>query len=147
MNFTSCAWLWAYAGTLLILFELVTPGFVLCFFGAGAITVGLLRALVGEAFDPTWQAAAFSVLSIFYIVVLRRWFKRALMGDKVDDGGLKSEFLGRVGKVTRAIAPPMTGRVMLGDAEWNAVADAPIEAGADVKVISQNNLTMKVEVV
>ncbi len=43
------------------------------------------------------------------------------------------------------VLPPLTGRVMLGDAEWTAAADGPIEAGANVRVIAQQNLTMKVE--
>ena len=31
------------------------------------------------------------------------------------------------------------------DAEWTAVADAPVAAGTDVKVVAQDNLTMRVE--
>ena len=146
MNFFDCAWLWVYAGAALILFELVTPGFVMCFFGLAAITVGALRGLLGAGFSPAWQAAAFSAVSVLYICLLRKWFKRALTGGKVDNGDLPSEFVGRTGKVVTAIVPPHPGRIVLGDAEWSAVADVPIAVDADVKVISQNNLTMKVEV-
>lgn len=143
---TSCGWLWIYAGLVLALLELVTPGFILCFFGLAAATVGALRFVFGEAFDMTWQLAAFSVLSILYIVLLRRFLKKIFVGDK--DGvasGLKSEFVGRTGRVTEAVEPPKTGRVLIGDAEWTAAADAPLAAGTDVKVVAQQNLTMKVE--
>jgi membrane protein implicated in regulation of membrane protease activity len=34
---------------------------------------------------------------------------------------------------------------MIGDAAWTAVSDAPIAAGADVRVVAQENLTMRVE--
>jgi membrane protein implicated in regulation of membrane protease activity len=34
---------------------------------------------------------------------------------------------------------------MIGDAEWTAIASAPIAAGVDVKVVGQDNLTMTVE--
>ena len=54
----TCAWLWIYAGAALMLLELVAPGFVLCFFGLSAATVGVLRFAFGEAFTPTWQLAA-----------------------------------------------------------------------------------------
>ena len=53
--------------------------------------------------------------------------------------------MGRVGKVTQAIDPPLTGRVEIGDAEWTASADEAIATGATVEVLSQNNLTMKVK--
>jgi len=146
MDFLSCHWLWIYAGALLMLLELAAPGFVLCFFGLAAATVGVCRWLFGASFDATWQLAAFSVFSILYIVTLRRWFKAALMGDRGGVAALGGDYVGRVGQVTAAIAPPLAGRVMLGDAEWAAEADAPVAVGANVKVISQNNLTMKVEV-
>ena len=48
-------------------------------------------------------------------------------------------------QVTTAINPPLAGRILLGDAEWTAEADEPIAAGANVKVVAQNNLTMRVE--
>ena len=145
---TSCAWLWLYAGAFLMLMELMAPGFVIFFFGLSAATVGLLRALFGEAFDLTWQLAAFSAFSILYLVVLRRWLKKTFLGGKVETKtDFDNEYVGRAGKVTTAIEPPLTGRVEIGDAEWTASADIAIPTGTTVKVISQNNLTMKVEVI
>jgi len=145
---TSCAWLWLYAGALLMLAELLAPGFVIFFFGLSAATVGLLRGALGDVFTLTWQLAAFSALAIVYLVVLRRWLKRLFAGGKVETAtDFDNEYVGRVGKVTEAIVPPLNGRVLLGDAEWTAAADAPIAVGETVKVLSQNNLTMKVEVV
>lgn len=142
---TSCAWLWVYAGLALMLLELVAPGFVLCFFGLSAVTVGALRFLFGAAFDVTWQMAAFSVLSVLYIVLLRRTLKKVFVGEK-DGGanGLADGYVGRVGKVTEAVEPPRTGRVLIGDAEWTATAESPIPAGTDVAVVAQRNLTMSV---
>ena len=143
---TSCAWLWLYAGAFLMLMELLAPGFVIFFFGLSAATVGLVRALVGEPFTLTWQLAAFSAFSILYLVVLRRWLKKTFLGGKVETKtDFDNEYVGRVGKVTEAITPPLTGRVEIGDAAWTATADSPIAAGTTVKVISHNNLTMKVE--
>ena len=144
----SCAWIWLYLGAFLMLMELLSPGFVIFFFGLSAATVGLCRAVFGEAFDLTWQLASFSVFAILYLVVLRRWLKKTFFGGtdetKTD---FDNEYLGRVGKVTEAIEPPLAGRVEIGDSMWSAAADAPIAVGTTVKVVSQNNLTMKVEVV
>ena len=143
---TSCAWLWVYAGAALMFLELIVPGFVLCFFGLSAATVGVLKFAFGDAFTSTWQLAAFSVFSILYIVLLRRYLTKVFVGGKVETKtDFDNESVGRIGKVTVAVCPPLTGRVMIGDAEWNAAADAPIEAGAAVRVVAQDNLTMRVE--
>ena len=142
---TSCAWLWIYAGAALMLLELVAPGFILCFFGLSAATVGVLRFVFGEAFDLTWQLAAFSVFSVLYIVLLRQYLKKVFVGGKVETKtDFDNESVGRIGQVTVAINPPLAGRVMLGDAEWTAESDAAIDVGANVKVVAQANLTMKV---
>ena len=144
---TSCAWLWLYFGAFLMLAELLLPGFVIFFFGLSAATVGLFRFVLGESFTLTWQLAAFSAFAILYLAVLRRLLKRLFTGATNEENlGFGQESVGRIGKVTVAIDPPKTGRVMIGDAEWTAEADASVAAGTDVKVVSQNNLTMKVEV-
>ena len=141
----TCAWLWVYAGSALMLLELIAPGFILCFFGLSAATVGVLRFAFGEAFTPTWQLAAFSAFSILYIVLLRQYLKKVFVGGKVETKtDFDNESVGRIGQVTTAINPPLSGRILLGDAEWTAEADEPIAVGANVKVVAQSNLTMKV---
>jgi len=145
MNFLSCGWLWMYAGAILMLMELMAPGFVIFFFGLSAATVGLCRFAFGDGFDLTWQLASFSAFSILYLVFLRRWVQRVFTGrTETSAADFENENVGRLGRVTAAINPPLTGRVMLGDAEWTAEADSPLAAGSDVRVVSQRNLTMKV---
>ena len=145
MNMFSCAWLWMYAGAILMLMELVSPGFVIFFFGLSASTVGLCRFTFGEAFDATWQVAAFSAFSIVYLAVLRRWLKKLFSG-KVSDSavGFGNEYVGRIGTVKEAVRPPLSGRVEIGDAEWTAESDAALDVGAKVRVVAQHNLTLKV---
>ena len=129
-----------------MLMELLAPGFVVFFFGLSAATVGLCRFAFGEAFTLTWQLAAFSAFSILYLVVLRRWLKRLFTGGRVETKtDFDNEYVGRVGRVTEAVRPPLTGRVVIGDAEWTASSDERIDAGATVEVVSQSNLTMKVK--
>jgi len=144
----TCAWLWIYAGAALVLLELIAPGFVICFFGLSAATVGVLRFAFGAVFSAAWQLAAFSAFSILYIALLRRYLKKVFVGGKVETRtDFDNESVGRIGKVTEAIEPPLTGRVLLGDAEWTAEADVSIPVGTHVKVVSQSNLTMKVTAV
>ena len=142
----SCGWLWLYFGAFLMLMELASPGFVVFFFGLSASTVGLLRFLLGDAFSATWQLVAFSALSILYLAFLRRWMRQVFSG-KVSstDENFGDELAGRTGKVTEGIPPQGSGRALIGDAEWTAVADAPIAAGTPVRVVWNKNLTVKVE--
>ena len=143
---TTCAWLWLYLGTFLMLMELLTPGFVIFFFGLAAASVGLCRFVFGEAFGEAWQLAAFSGFAVFYLLVLRRYVRRVFCGDRSKTAGdLADDFAGRVGKVTEAVRSPQPGRALVGDAEWTVVSDRPIEAGAVVRVISRSNLTLKIE--
>ena len=142
----SCGWLWLYAGAFLMLMEILSPGFVIFFFGLSAATTGLLRLALGDAFDMTWQLVSFSAFSIIYLVFLRRWLKSVFAGRTERAGtDFENEYVGRVGTVTSAINPPLSGRVEIGDAEWTAVADTPVASGANVKVVAQENLTMRVE--
>ena len=142
---TSAGWMWLYIGLFLMLAEILAPGFVIFFFGLSALTVGLLRFVIGDAFTLTMQLAAFSVLSVLYLVFLRRLLKNVFSGSKqVTKTDFENETVGRIGKVTEAIEPPLTGRVMIGDAEWTAAADTAIPVGATVKVLARDNLTMRV---
>lgn len=146
MSFLSCGWLWLYAGAFLMFAELMAPGFVIFFFGLSAASVGLVRFALGDAFTLTAQLAAFSAFSILYLALLRRWLKRVFAGSVETSGvDFEHESVGRIGRVTVAIEPPKTGRVLIGDAEWTAAAETPIAVGADVAVVAQNNLTMKVK--
>lgn len=143
---TGCAWTWMYIGAFLMLAELILPGFVIFFFGLSAATVAILRFLFGESFSITWQLASFSMFAILYIALLRRVMTKLFSGD-VETSAIEfgNESVGRIGCVIEAIEPPATGRVIIGDAEWTAEADAPIEVGVNVKVVAQRNLTMRVE--
>lgn len=146
MNFLSDSWIWLYIGAFLMLMELLTPGFVVFFFGLSAASVGLIAMVAGDAFDLTWQLVAFSAFTIIYLLILRRYAMRIFTGSVSETAvDFDNDHVGRTAKVTAGIKPPLAGKIMLGDAEWAAVADAPVAAGADVKVISQKNLTMKVE--
>lgn len=144
MDFTAAAWIWLYIGAFLMLAEIVSPGFVIFFFGLGAATVAVCKWAM-PSLSLAWQLALFSITSIFYLLVLRRYMKKLFMGDSEGAFGLKSEYVGRLGKVVQAIRPEVPGRILLGDAEWAASADERLDPGTEVRVVAQDNLTMKVE--
>ena len=144
MDFLSPVWLWMYAGAFLMLAELASPGFVVFFFGLAAATVSLLKWMFPSL--PLWgQLAAFSVLSILYLLVLRKYLKKVFTGDKQESPSIDNEYIGRVGRVVEVVRPDVPGRILLGDAEWTAKAASRLEPGTEVRVVAQENLTLAVE--
>ena len=144
MDFLSPVWIWLYVGAFLMLAELISPGFVVFFFGLAAVTVSVLKWIFPSL--PLWgQLAAFSVLSIFYLLVLRRYIKSVFMGAKDESASIDNEYVGRVGRVVAGIRPEVPGRILLGDAEWAAQAATRLETGTEVRVVAQENLTLRVE--
>lgn len=149
MDFLSAGWLWMYIGGGLMLAEILMPGFVVFFFGLSAVTLGGLMLVLPDAFHLTlaWQLALFSLFSIVYLVTLRKYLKSIFLGDSEDTISATDEFAGRTGEVRAAIEPGVPGRVIVGDAEWDAVAVEPVAVGAKVKILSRKNLTLTVEAV
>ncbi len=144
MDFLSPVWLWMYVGAFLMLAELVSPGFVVFFFGLAAATVSFVKWMFPAL--PMWgQLAAFSVFSILYLVLLRRYVKRVFYGDMEETASIQNEFVGRIGRVVETVRPEVPGRIMLGDAQWAATAATRLEVGTEVKVVAQDNLTLRVE--
>lgn len=149
MDFLSAQWLWLYAGAFLMFAELMVPGFVIFFFGLAAAAVGGLMFVLPQSMQPTpaWQMALFTLFSIVFLVTLRRMVKSVFLGDSVAGKSLRGEYEGRMCEVVVAIAPNVPGRVLLGDAEWSAIADVELAPGARARVVGQDNLTLKVEAV
>lgn len=143
MEFLATKWLWLYAGVILMLLEIMAPGFVIFFFGLAAATVGAV--LFACPLSPSWQLVLFTVFSIAYLCGLRRLMKGVFMGDTAGEKTIESEYVGRVGEVVEPISAAVPGRILLGDAEWTASADVEISAGARVRVVGQRNLTLIVE--
>ena len=144
MDFTTAAWIWLYVGAFLMLAELASPGFVIFFFGLGAATVAGAKWLI-PGLSLSWQLALFSILSIFYLVVLRKWVKNVFLGDTAETQKIASEYVGRIGKVVEDIRPEVPGRILLGDSEWTASSAIGIASGTAVKVVAQDNLTLVIE--
>ena len=149
MDFMNAGWVWMYIGGGLMLAEILMPGFVVFFFGLSAVTLGGLILLLPDAFrlSLAWQLALFSLFSIVYLVTLRKYLKSIFLGDSEDTASTLDEFAGRYGEAATDISPGAPGRATVGDAEWDAIAAAPIAAGSRVKVLSRKNLTLTVEAV
>src|SRR5215218_9981842 len=74
-------WLWAIGGVLLLIAEVIAPGFFLVFVGAAAIATGLFTLLFGLGLAP--QLGLFAIYSALAVLVGRRWYAQP-DGDSAD---------------------------------------------------------------
>ena len=132
------AWIvWAVLGVILIVAEIFTPGFVLLWFGLGAMAAAL-AALVGLGYPL--QFLLFFVTSIALTAASRTLFVN-LLARKRDEGGLKvgaDALPGQIGLVVSSSRGALSeGAVKVYGSTWTAYpaeGEPPLEAGDRVIV-------------
>ena len=135
-------WMWIAGGVILMISEFVIPGFVVCFFGAGAVLTGIVAAIF-SALGLTWEIAIFIVSSIVFTLVGRKLFHGGKVRDPndLDDVDLSDG----LAVVTEAIAPGHPGKVEFRGSFWTALAETEISVGTSVRILKRDNLTLTVK--
>lgn len=137
------AWLWMIGGVILLIAEVIAPGFSLIFVGAAAIATGVLSLLLG--LPAALQLAVFAILAFLSVKVGGRRFYASrydyssdpLLNDRV------ARLLGRVVVVVEAV-DQNGGRVRVGDSEWSA-RGGPAAVGERVRIVDVDGNCLKVE--
>jgi membrane protein implicated in regulation of membrane protease activity len=135
-------WLWLIGGVVLLIAEIIAPGFFLIFIGAAAIATGLFAVLLG--LGTTSQLALFALYAIIAVLVGRRFYANRT-SDSADP--LLNDRAGRlVGKVVTVVQAidDHDGRVRVGDSEWGA-RGGPAAAGERVRIVGLDGNCLKVE--
>jgi len=137
------AWLWLIGGVLLLIAELIAPGFFLIFIGAAGIATGLLALLLH--LPLALQLAAFAVLGILAVRVGGRRFY-ASRYDFTPDPFLNDRAARLLGQVVVVVEPVDAhgGRVRVGDSEWSA-RGGPAAIGDRVRIMDIDGNCLKVE--
>ena len=135
-------WLWAIAGLLLLIAEIVAPGFFLIFIGVAAVATGLFTLLFDLGLAP--QLALFVVYTAVAVLVGKRWYAQPNTGDEAHS--LNDPSRRMIGKVVTVVEAVDThaGRVRVGDGEWSA-RGGPAEPGQKVRVIGVDGNCLTVE--
>jgi membrane protein implicated in regulation of membrane protease activity len=136
-------WHWWVLGLVLVVIEMVAPGFFLLWIGLAAGVTGLiLVALPGIGWQL--QFLIFGLLAIGSVVAARFYFRRNPIG--TDDATLNrrgSQYIGHVFNLDEAIVNGV-GKVRVADGWWRAQGpDLP--AGERVKVVGVDGNMLKVE--
>ena len=133
---------WLTSGIILMIAEILTPGFVLASFGIGALGGSLSAHL---DYKITVQLTVFSIVTMTVFFGIRPVYTKFLYrSDDQIETGVKA-FIGNTYKVTEAIINmENTGRVKIGSESWLArsESDAIIEAGEFVVVSSVEGSTL-----
>ena len=135
-------WIWAIAGILLLIAEIIAPGFFLVFIGAAAVATGLFTLLFDLGTAP--QLALFALYSVLAVMIGKRWYGEPAT---IDENVRLNEPARRlVGKTVTVVADvdEHAGRIRLGDGEWNA-RGGPAAAGERVTVTAVDGSCLIVE--
>jgi len=137
-------WIWAIGGILLLIAEIIAPGFFLVFIGAAAIATGLFTLLFDLGIAP--QLALFAIYSVLAVMLGKRWYAEPNGGDQrhaINEPARR--LIGRTVTVVTDI-DDHGGRVRVGDGEWNA-RGGPAAAGERVTVTGVEGNCLIVETV
>lgn len=138
------SFLWGLIGLLLIVSEMIIPGFTIFFFGLGALLVSLV-ALVFPFLSGSfaWQIVLWMAASVFSFVFLRKRFRRLFRGTLLDR--MPTDDVGERAVVLEAISPEKAGRVRYRGTSWKAVSlTESFEAGDEVSIIEEDGITLTV---
>ena len=136
-------WIWLIGGVLLLIAELIAPGFFLVFIGAAAIATGFAALLL-----PLSLPLQFAIFAVLAFLAARIGGRRAysMRYDHTPDPFLNDRarrLLGRVVVATQAV-DANGGRVKVGDGEWSA-RGGPAAPGDRVRIVDFEGNCLKVE--
>jgi membrane protein implicated in regulation of membrane protease activity len=132
---------WFFLGLILLLAELVLPGFFIFFFGLGAWVTALV-CLIG---DPSinLQMIIFGLTSL---VALRKMIqKRFFSHDEGQSNKVEDEFTGMEAIAVNDFGVDKIGKVSFKGTTWMAESKSEIREGQRVMIIRKENFKLFVE--
>jgi len=135
-------WLWLIGGVVLLIAEIIAPGFFLLFIGAAAMATGVFTILFDLGAAP--QLALFALYAVIALMVGRKIYANRDVNSS--DPLLNDRSARLVGKVVTVVnaVDDHDGRVRVGDSEWSA-RGGPAAAGERVRVTGVDGNCLLVE--
>ncbi len=136
--------LWTLLGLLFIGAEMAVTGFVVFFFGVGALTTGILSAVVpGLSGNYILQGILWIVSTVLSFGFFRKKFTKIFKGTVLNRENDRD--VGQSAVVIEAIGPDKPGRVRYQGTSWKAVSyTETFDPGEKVDIIKEDNLTFVV---
>jgi inner membrane protein len=135
-------WLWLIGGVMLLIAEIIAPGFFLLFIGAAAMATGVFTIMFDLGLAP--QLALFALYAVIALMVGRKVYANRDVNSA--DPLLNDRSARLVGKVVTVVTPvdDHEGRVRVGDSEWSA-RGGPAAAGDHVRITGVEGNCLLVE--
>lgn len=135
-------WWWLIGGVILLIAEVIAPGFFLLFIGVAAMVTGLFVLLFGFGLAPA--LALFAIYTALAVYMGRKVYaNRPVSASAKHLNDRSGALIGRSAVAVGAI-DAHGGRVRLGDSEWSA-RGGPAEAGERVQIIGVEGNCLIVE--
>ncbi|OBQ73744.1 NfeD family protein [Mesorhizobium erdmanii] len=140
-------WNWMVLGFVLLVVEVIAPGFFMLWIGIAALIVGAVSLLIWDATIWSWQI---QVLAFLVLSLVSAFVGKTLMGghDQPSDQPLLNRRGAQlVGKMA-TLAEPIKdgrGRIKLGDTLWR-VSGPDLPAGTQVRVTSAADTDLELTV-
>lgn len=137
--------IWLIVGIVLLLAEVIMPGFIIFFFGIGALITSL-SAYIFNIESVNIQIIIFIVSSLLSLILLRKFFGKLFRG-KVDSlKELKDEYIGKRAIVVHEIKPnSLKGKIEFNGTLWEADSDFFIDKDSVVEITGRRDLTLIVK--
>jgi membrane protein implicated in regulation of membrane protease activity len=135
-------WLWMIGGILLLIAEVIAPGFFLVFIGAAALATGAFTLLFGLGLPA--QLTLFTIYALVAVMIGRRMYANA--ATESSDPLLNDRSARLIGKSVTVIqaVDEHSGRVRVGDSEWSA-RGGPGRPGERVRITGVDGNCLLVE--
>jgi membrane protein implicated in regulation of membrane protease activity len=138
------AWVatWLIAAGVLAIGEMLTAGFFLLPFAAGAAVAGILALL---SISVPVQVVTFVIVSVLSLWLLQRFAKKDIQGELLPVGAAR--YVGASAIVLQPVKKFQDGMVKMGTQEWRATTDGDTEitAGTEVRVIEVRGARLVIE--
>jgi len=133
---------WAIIGLVLLIAELATITFILCFLGLGAIIVSL-TAWLGLTPGISSQLVVFSISSLLLMLLFRKTAKKLFAGQN----DAPPDYVGEKVKVLKAIPAGGEGTIKYRGSDWIAFSDgtANINETDLVEIVAMEGIRVKVK--
>jgi len=142
--------IWLAAGIIIMAFEIVMPGFIIFWFGAGGVLTALfvfIGVLPADGAEIQW--IFFFLSSLLMLAVWQFYFSKRYKGNATDISR-DATLVNLRGKVVDTIIPGMPGRVKLytpyhGIKIWSAEASESIEKDEEIIVNEADGIRLIVK--
>lgn len=131
-------------GAVFLIIEAFSPGAFMVIPGTVLVILGVIGVFMPDIVLTLWSPVIALVVAVPVTILTIKAYQR--LGEPVPPSTTVTESLvGKTGTVTTATeVGSMRGKVRIGSDTWSATSDEPIEAGAEVVVLSSEGVHVHV---